>query len=56
MGYYLNVIGPNAIAVNQRALARTVDEVFNRGDRYNGLEGHSISAPNALVVSAELLL
>ena len=51
----VNVVGPNAIAVDQCALARAVDEVFNRGDRYDGFEGHSISAPNALVVSAEAL-
>ena len=48
----VSVVGPDAIAVDQRALTRTVDEVLNRGDRYDGLGRHSISAPMALVLSA----
>ena len=49
----VSVVGPDAIAVDQGALTRTVDEVLNRGDRYDGLGRHRICAPMALVLSAD---
>ena len=36
----VRVVGPDAVAVNQRTLTRAVGEVFNRGDRNYGLKCH----------------
>ena len=43
------------VAMDERTLTRAVDEVFDGGDRDDGLDVHNRSAPNALVVSAEPL-
>lgn len=51
----MGVVAPDAVAVNERALPRTVHEVFDGGDRDDWLDAHNRSAPNALVVSAEAL-
>ena len=51
----LCVVAPHAIAVDEGALSGTVHEVLYRRNGDNRLIGHSCSAPNALVVSAELL-
>ena len=49
----VDVIAPDAVAKNQSALPRTVHEVFDGGDRDDGIGVHNRSAPKALVVSAE---
>ena len=51
----MGVVAPDAVAMDERTLTRAVHEVFDGGDRDDGLDVHNRSAPNALVVSAEPL-
>ena len=51
----MGVVAPDAVAMDERALARAVHKVFDGGDRDDWLDTHNRSAPNALVVSAEAL-
>ena len=41
----VGVVAPNAVAVDQSALTRAVHEVFDGGDRDDGLDVHNRSAP-----------
>ena len=47
----VSIVVPHTVAVNQRALARTVRKVFDCRDLDDRLRGHSRADPNALVVS-----
>ena len=51
----MGVVAPDAVAMDECALPGAVHEVFDGGDRDDGLDAHNRSAPNALVVSAEAL-
>lgn len=51
----MGVVAPDAVAMDKRALTRTVREVFDGGDWDDRLDAHNRSAPNALVGSAEAL-
>ena len=51
----VGVVAPYAVAMDESTLPRTVHEVFDSGDRDDGLGVHNGSAPNARVVSAEPL-
>ena len=41
----VGVVAPDAVAVDERALTRAVHEVFDGGDRDDGLDIHNRSAP-----------
>ena len=48
----MGVVAPDAVAMYECALTRAVHEVFDGGDRNDGIDAHNRSAPNALVASA----
>ena len=41
----LGVVTPDGVAMDERALTRAVHEVFDGGDRDDGLDVHNRSAP-----------
>ena len=41
----MGVVAPDAVAVDESTLTRAVHEVFDGGDRYDGLDVHNRSAP-----------
>ena len=51
----VGVVTPDAVAMDEGALPRTVHEVLDRGDLNDGFGCHSRIAPNARVESAETL-
>jgi hypothetical protein len=51
----MDVVAPDAVAMDERALTRALHEVFDGGDRDDWIDAHNRSAPNALVGSADAL-